>query len=70
MFNSRNPNRIKKPSAGEPFLWFVSLRLVKEMNTVVGPGPDGFDIGLLKKGTNPIRAVPFLLRILLHVISV
>jgi hypothetical protein len=41
-FNGDKNIRAKKPTAGEPFLWFVSLWLNKEMNPVVGPGPDGF----------------------------
>ena len=40
--NRSNSTRKKKPTASEPFLWFVSLWLIKEMNPAVGPGPDGF----------------------------
>ena len=34
------PTAQKKPPAREPFLWFVSLWLNKEMNAAVGPRPD------------------------------
>ena len=37
------PTAQKKPPAREPFLWFVSLWLDKEMNAVVGPRPDDLD---------------------------
>ena len=52
---------IEKPPARERFLWFVSLTLIKEMNSGVGPSPH--DLDLSKIVSDQIGKEPFLLLI-------